>query len=223
MFEVVTRLIGDLSSYFTEVQVSFIKYIVAALLFTSTSLFFVRRSYNKESISNSTKKPKTRIKKSKSKTLDERASSLDDDRRETKKPTVVIPNQVVEHNPTPAPISFQDSKMTQNLTKDVSLSEENNDQWVTVKRSKKGEQQTKSKSSSKEPVTVVHEVVKTKSKNSVDQSGSDKLSGGESRASAAKKLPPVPQIPPFNPPTSESDGEWHEVKLSKKGRKSAKN
>ncbi|VDQ08452.1 unnamed protein product [Trichobilharzia regenti] len=179
MFEVVSRLIGDLSSYFTEVQVSFIKYVVAALLFTSTSLFLVRRSYNKESISSTTKKPKTRIKKSKSKTVDERASSLD-----------------------------------------VSLPEENNDQWVTVKRSKKGEQQTKSKSSSIEPVTVVHEVVKTRSKNSVDQPRPNKLSGGESRA---KKLPRVPHIPSFSHPTSESDGEWHEVKLPKKGRKIAKN
>nr|CAH8874078.1 unnamed protein product [Trichobilharzia regenti] len=220
MFEVVSRLIGDLSSYFTEVQVSFIKYVVAALLFTSTSLFLVRRSYNKESISSTTKKPKTRIKKSKSKTVDERASSLDDDRREAKRPAVLISNQVAEHNPNPAPVSLQDSKMTQNLTRDVSLPEENNDQWVTVKRSKKGEQQTKSKSSSIEPVTVVHEVVKTRSKNSVDQPRPNKLSGGESRA---KKLPRVPHIPSFSHPTSESDGEWHEVKLPKKGRKIAKN
>ncbi|VDP56913.1 unnamed protein product [Schistosoma mattheei] len=183
MLDGVNNVVAELYSYFTDVQISFIKYAITALLVTSTSFYLLRRSLGKDPVLINTKKSKTRIKKSKTKSSDGRTSSSDDPGNDEK-----------------------------------------SDDWVTIKKGKKiSDQRPKYKETIKEPKTIISEVITSKGENG----GKHQFASAENGVDpvplkASKKLPPVPQIPTYKSAVFESDGDWHEVRSSRKGRKTVK-
>ncbi|KAK4474706.1 hypothetical protein MN116_001833 [Schistosoma mekongi] len=223
----VNDMIAELSSYFTDVQISLIKYAITALLVTSTSFYLLRKSLGRESAAVTTKKPKMRIKKSKSKSSDGRTSSSDGDYMENKKPLVVPRNAAVintqkAQSSTNAAVEFLPE--SQNLTKDEPINEYKSDDWVTVKKGKRtSDQHIKNKATIKETKTITSEFVTLKGKDSERHlTRTVEINGVALPSKLSKKLPPVPQIPPYKLGGSESDGDWHEVRFSRKGRKTAK-
>ncbi|KAH8868841.1 hypothetical protein KSF78_0004139 [Schistosoma japonicum] len=223
----VNDMIAELSSYFTDVQISFIKYAITALLVTSTSFYLLRKGLGREPAAVSTKKPKTRVKKSKSKSSDGRISSSDGDYVDHKKP-LVVPRNTSVINTQKAQISTNAAVEllpdSQNLIKDVPVNEYKGDDWVTVKKGKRtSDHPIKNKAIIKETKTVIPEVVVSKGKNSGKHlTGTVETNGVALLPKSSKKLPPVPQIPPYKPSGSDSDGDWHEVRFSRKGRKMPK-
>ncbi|CAH8575779.1 unnamed protein product [Schistosoma turkestanicum] len=227
MLDGVSNMIAELYSYLTDVQISFIKYALTALLLTSTSFYLLRRSLGKESVTVNTKKSKTRVKKSKSKSSDGRTSSSDGDHSEVKKPVVLPRNPaVVNTQKTRIPVStFNEAlPVLPSPEKDVPESEDKSDNWVTVRKGKKiSDHHPKYTETTKETKAVISDVVISKGKSSEKRQFSSAETNLESvTLRASKLLPPVPQIPAYKSAGSESDGDWHEVRLSRKGRKSAR-
>ncbi|CAH8633331.1 unnamed protein product [Heterobilharzia americana] len=216
MLGVLTNVLEELSAYFTDVQISFLKYAVSALLFTSTSFYFIRRTFAEKPTSVTTKKPKTRTKKGKSKSVDGRTSSSDGDHKEAKRSTVVTPHKTKQELVLASP-PVETLSVVQSMPKKTAVLDGNmNDKWVAVKRGTKSPHQQMKSNSIKEPQIVVPEVSKFENKTRVAKNKAIiRLT--------SKRLPPVPHIPPFKSGGSESDGEWREVRPSRKGRKLNKN
>ncbi|VDP41359.1 unnamed protein product [Schistosoma margrebowiei] len=189
MLDGVNNVVAELYSYFTDVQISFIKYAITALLVTSTSFYLLRRSLGKEPVLINTKKSKTRVKKSKTKSSDSRTSS----------------SVFSVHNDDPG-------------------NDDKSDDWVTIKKGKKiSDQRPKYKETIKEPKTIISEVITSRGENG----GKHQFASAENGVDpvplkTSKKLPPVPQIPTYKSAVFEPDGDWHEVRPSRKGRKTVK-
>ncbi|XP_018654978.1 hypothetical protein Smp_135840 [Schistosoma mansoni] len=227
MIDGVNSMVAELYSYFTDVQISFIKYAITALLVTSTSFYLLRKSLGKEPVTVNTKKSKTRVKKSKSKSSDGRTSSSDGDHAEIKKSVVPPRNTTImntQKSRIPVATTVEVSPMFQNLAKDDPENDDKGDNWVTIKKGKKTtDQRPKYKEAIKETKTIISEVITSKGENGENHLVASTESGVEPvPLKASKKLPPVPQIPTYKSAVFESDGDWHEVRSSKKGRKTVK-
>ncbi|CAI2736120.1 unnamed protein product [Schistosoma spindalis] len=227
MLNGVNSMVAELYSYFTDVQISFIKYAITALLVTSTSFYLLRRSLGKEAVIINTKKSKTRVKKSKTKSSDGRTSSSDGDHAEIKKPVVPPRNTTIvntQKSRIPVGTTVEVSPIFQNLAKDDPGNDEKDDNWVTIKKGKKNsDQRPKYKETIKEPKTIISEVITTKSENGEKCQFASAENGVDPvLLKASKKMPTVPQIPTYKSVVLESDGDWHEVRPSRRGRKTVK-
>ncbi|CAH8658039.1 unnamed protein product [Schistosoma margrebowiei] len=227
MLDGVNNVVAELYSYFTDVQISFIKYAITALLVTSTSFYLLRRSLGKEPVLINTKKSKTRVKKSKTKSSDSRTSSSDGDHAEIRKHVITPRNtSIVNTQKSRIPVSttVEVSPMFQNLAKDDPGNDDKSDDWVTIKKGKKiSDQRPKYKETIKEPKTIISEVITSRGENG----GKHQFASAENGVDpvplkTSKKLPPVPQIPTYKSAVFEPDGDWHEVRPSRKGRKTVK-